>query len=339
MTDIPATDDGALRSERFRTRREDDWRELERLLNKVEKQSVRALSDDELIALPVLYRSTMSSLATARSTSLDLALVNYLESLCSRAYYYVYGVRTRFTERVVQFLAHDLPAEMKSLWRETLISAFLFFLGATVAYLMVMAQPDWFFSFMDGALAGGRDPTATREELEATLYTDDGQGGLATFATSLFTHNAQIALWSFALGFALCLPTAFLILMNGCMLGAFFAVFQTQGLGYELGGWLAIHGVTEISALILAGAAGLRIGWHVGFPGAQTRLDALVTSGRRGAVAMGGVVIMLGCAGLLEGFGRQLINNDIARYVVAAMTGLFWVTWFYFPRRSARHGD
>jgi uncharacterized membrane protein SpoIIM required for sporulation len=327
---------GGLRSERFRAAREDDWRELERLLKKAETGSTRSLSDDELLNLPVLYRSAMSSLASARATSLDLALVNYLESLCSRAYYYVYGVRTRLSERIAAYLAYDLPAEMKTLWRETLISAGLFFIGAAVAYLLVMSDPDWFYSFMDRSMSGGRDPSADREFLESTLYDDGESDGLGVFSSFLFTHNAQIALWSFALGFALCLPTVFLITMNGCMLGAFFAVFARQGLAFELGGWLSIHGVTEIFAIILAGAAGLRIGWRVGFPGELSRMGALIVAGRRGAVAVGGVVIMLACAGLLEGFGRQLIHSDIARYSVAAATAVFWAAYFYLPRRN-RH--
>ena len=329
---------GALRSERFRAEREEDWRALDRLLKKIETRSVRGLTDDELLALPVLYRSAMSALASARATSLDLALTRYLESLCSRAYYFVYGVRARPLERLTDFLSRQLPAQIRSMWRETLLSAALFTIGAVIAYILVMGDPDWFYSFMGRQLSDGRDPSATAEFLRNTLYDGGKDDGLGALASYLFTHNAQIALWSFALGFALCLPTAFLITSNGCMLGAFLAVFVSKGLGFEVGGWLAIHGVTEIFAIILAGAAGFRIGWRVGFPGAVSRLDAMVAAGRRGAIVMGGVVLMLACAGLLEGFGRQLIKNDLARYGVAAATAIFWGVYFYFPRRQALRG-
>ena len=121
------------------------------------------------------------------------------------------------------------------------------------------------------------------------------------------------------------------------MLGALFAVFASKGLGVEVGGWLSIHGVTEMFAVILSGAAGMRIGWRVGFPGELSRMDAIVSAGRRGAMVMGGVVIMLAAAGLLEGFGRQLITNDWARYGIGAATGVFWLIYFYVPRRQVRH--
>ena len=83
-----------LKSHRFRKEREAEWRKLEDLLARAEASSASALSDDEIIALPVLYRSALSSLSVARAISLDQALIAYLESLCTRAYFFVYGTRT-----------------------------------------------------------------------------------------------------------------------------------------------------------------------------------------------------------------------------------------------------
>ena len=143
-----------------------------------------------------------------------------------------------------------------------------------------------------------------------------------------------MAVAAFALGFAFCAPTVLLLLYNGATLGAFVSLFASRGLGFELGGWLLIHGVTELFAIILAGAAGLRIGWSAAFPGARSRLAAIAEAGRTAGVAMGGVVVMLFLAGLLEGFGRQLITNDLARYGVAAATGAMWLTYFYGQRRE-----
>ncbi len=102
------------------------------------------------------------------------------------------------------------------------------------------------------------------------------------------------------------------------MLGAFFALFVAHGLGFQLGGWIFIHGVTELFAIILGGAAGFRIGWRVAFPGDRTRIDAAAEAGRAAAPVMAGVVLMLVVAGLLEGFARQLIQDDWARYAIAA---------------------
>ncbi len=158
---------------------------------------------------------------------------------------------------------------------------------------------------------------------------------LGVFATFLFTHNSQVAIGCFALGFAFGVPTSLLLIMNGAVMGAFFALFSSRGLGAELGGWLAIHGTTEIFAIVLAGAAGLRIGWAVVFPGRSSRLSAATEAGRTAAIVMAGVVLMLFAAGLLEGYGRQLITSDTLRYLIAAGMLILWLVYYYGPRRRA----
>jgi len=323
-----------LKSHRFRSEREADWRRLETLLARVERKGPRKLSPDELLELPVLYRQALSSLSIARAISLDLGLVQYLEGLCARSYFFVYGTRTSLGERLARFVRRDWPEAVRALWRETLVSAALGALAAIVTFWLVRRDPDWFYSFIPEGLAGGRDPAASTAFLRGTLYEPvNGVQGLHVLATFLFTHNSQIAMLAFALGFALCLPTAALMVSNGAMLGAFLALFAARNLGVEAGGWLMIHGVTELFAVTLAGAAGMSMGWSVAFPGAASRLEAVGRAGRRGAVVMIGCVIMLFVAGLLEGFARQLVRADLARYGVAAATALFWGLYFYGPRR------
>lgn len=322
----------SLKSHRFRAEREADWLRLEELLKHLEAGRRKALSDDDVIALPVLYRSTLSSLSMARAISLDRNLVSYLESLSTRAYFFVYGSRTTFGERVLTFFRRDWPDAVRTVWRETVISAGFSLLGAFAAFLLTMRDPAWFFTFVPRSLADGRTPHASTAELSKTLFSAH-ESGLGFFASFLFTHNAQVALFAFALGFACCLPTAFLLLHNGLILGAFLALFVSHGLGIAAGGWLLIHGVTELLAITLAGAAGLRIGWSLCFPGRQSRPAAMAEAGRLAATVMTGVVVMLAVAGLLEGYGRQLIDATPIRYGVALITALIW--GFYFYRRRA----
>lgn len=324
-----------LKSYRFRAEREGDWRRLETLLAKVGKGSAKALNDEELLAMPVLYRQALSSLSVARATSLDQNLVDYLESLSTRAYFFVYGTRSSLVERLGGFFAHEWPSAAKALWRESLVSLLLTLAGVLAAYFLTLHDPDWFSAFVPGDLANGRGPSASVEAMRATLYHKGGDNsGLSVFAAFLFTHNSGVAIFAFALGFAFCLPTAMLMAYNGCMMGAFLAAFGMKGLGFEAGGWLAIHGVTEISAVILAGAAGLRIGWTLAFPGDLSRPAAMARAGRQSATLMAGVVVMLFCAGILEGVGRQVIQNDFARYGVALVTLILWPVYLYLPRRA-----
>lgn len=336
MSDVRAP--SILKSQRFRHAREQDWRRLERLMDKAETGSFARLTDEEVLAVPVLYRSTLSALSVARDTSLDRDLIEYLESMSARAYFFVYGSRATLRGRLAGFFAADWAREVRSLWRETLVSAAMMVLGALVAAWLVSHDPEWFYAFVPSGMAGGRDPGASTETLRATLAGVSDAGGLSTFATFLFTHNAQVALLAFALGFAFCLPSALLVLYNGATLGAFFTLFASRGLGVEAGGWLMIHGVTELFAVTLAGAAGMRVGWSVTFPGERHRLDAAAEAGRSAATVMGGVVVMLFVAGLLEGFGRQLIADTGARYGVGVITAVLWATYFYAPRERSPRG-
>jgi uncharacterized membrane protein SpoIIM required for sporulation len=325
-------DELRLKSYRFRAEREADWRRLEALLERAEGRGAAALSDEQLLAAPVLYRAALSSLSVARATSLDQGLIDYLESLCARAYFFVYGTRSTLVERIGRFFARDWPRAVQGLWRETLVSIGLTAVGAVAAFFLALRDPDWFGAFVPAELAQDRGPGASTAALRATLF-DTGHGhDLSTFATYLFTHNAGIAIFAFALGFALCVPTALLITYNGCMLGAFVALFVSHGLGVEAGGWLMIHGVTEMFAICLAGAAGFRIGSSTAFPGERTRLEAAAAAGRQAGVVMGGVIVMLFCAGALEGIGRQLVQSTALRYAIAAATATLWLAYFYLPR-------
>ncbi|MDR3508136.1 MAG: stage II sporulation protein M [Caulobacteraceae bacterium] len=326
-----------LKSSRFRAEREADWRRLESLLSRAERNAA-GLSDEDLLAAPLLYRSALSSLSVARATSLDQSLVDYLESLSTRAYFFIYGARARVTERIAQFFARDWPDAAKALWRETLVCFLLMVLGIAVGLILCLRDPDWFAAFVPAQLIQGRGPAASAAALRATLFSSGHghQEWLTTFATYLFTHNASVALMAFALGFALCAPTAMLVTANGLTMGAFTAVFISHGLGVEAVGWLMIHGVTENFAITLAGAAGMRIGWSLAFPGERTRLDAAAAAGRGASIVMGGVLVMLFCAGLLEGIGRQVIQVTWIRYAIGLGTGVLWLAYLYGPRAIRR---
>ncbi|WP_404336911.1 stage II sporulation protein M [Sphingomonas sp. MMS12-HWE2-04] len=316
-----------LSSGRFRASRERDWDRLEALIGRIERGRAPSLSDEDLFELPVLYRATLSSLSVARETSLDADLVAYLELLATRAYFILYGVQPPLWHRIRGFFAHAWPEAIRAIGRETAVAVLLMFVGTLAAYLLVMRDPAWFYAIVPADLAGGRGPQASAEELRGVLYHSDG--ALAVFATMLFTHNTQISLMCFALGFAFGVPTVLLLLYNGCILGAFLAIHVSKGLGFQVAAWLSIHGTTELFAISLAGAAGLHIGMAVAFPGRESRGEAAVTAGRTAAIAMLGVVVMLGVAGLLEGVGRQVVQDDVVRAVIGGTALLGWLLYFY----------
>ncbi len=326
--------DQALKSERFRELRMAQWSELEELLNRMDKRGIRSLDTQEILNLPKLYRGALSALSVARATSLDQNVIAYLESLCTRAYYRLYGTQSGLGKRIMSFLNQDWPLAAQRLWKDTAIAALLILISTIAAYLLVQSHPDWFYSFVDAGLAGDRTPAASTEALRNTLYTrPEDKTGLGIFASYLFSNNSRVAIFAFALGFAFGLPTIFFMLSTGFMLGGFIGLFASRDLGYEVGGWLIIHGSTEIFAIILAGGAGLHIGRAIAFPGSLSRTQSAALAGRTSGLLMVGVILMLLCAGLLEGYARQIITGDFLRYSLGIGLFILWMIYLYIPRR------
>ena len=305
------------------------------MLQRIESRTVRGMTDEEIIKLPQLYRSTLSSLSVARATSLDQSVVTYLESLSTRAYYIIYGSQQRLHDRIYNFFARDWPLAVQSAWKDVAASSFIFALGMLIGFVLVANNPDWFYSFMDDEMASGRTPAATEDYLRSTIYdSDPDSDGLGAFAAFLFSNNSRVSILAFALGFAFALPTVALLLYNGLSIGAFIAVFTAKDLGFEIGGWLSIHGTTELFAIALAGGGGILIGRAVAFPGEMTRMESMRSKAEQAAIILGGVVLMMFVAGLLEGFGRQLIQNDWLRYGIGGFMLTFWLLYFFLPRKA-----
>ncbi len=321
------------RSMRFRREREAEWAELESILDRAMTRGLSVLHESELQRLPLLYRSAISSLSVARKTAMDRALVAYLESLASRAYLAVYTSRTGERWALVRFLVDSFPRAVRTMLPQLALSTGLFVLGLAVAYGLVrFGDSEWYFAFVDPALAGGRSPGATTEFLRNGLYETDAHG-LSIFASFLFDHNARIGLVAFALGFAAGIPTALLIFQNGLMLGAFLALYDQHGLLVPLCGWLLPHGVPEISAILLCGAGGMAMGHAMLAPGARTIRAALTDAGKRGAVVAAGSVFLFLVAGFIEGVFRQTVTSDLLRFAMASFNASWLAAWLVLGGR------
>lgn len=319
----------------FRRERETLWRRLDRIVEKGNRKGAKSLAPGEAAELPSLYRVALSSLSVARAAAMDRALVDYLESLASRAWLLVYCTRTRERGVVSEFFFRRFPAALGGLKWGFPLALFFFLLGTVLAWWLTSASPEWFYSFVDPSLAGGRDPWASRAVLEKTLYSGKGwAGALSTFAGFLFTHNAQVGILAFSVGVAAGLPAAYLLFTNGLMLGAFLSVFSGRGLLFPFLGWLLPHGIPEILALLLCGAAGMEVGRALLFPGNLARLEALKRAGRKGAVVLTGAFFLFAWAGVMEGVFRQVVLSDLARLIAAALDLVVLGGWFLLAGRE-----
>ena len=147
-----AIEAAALRSDRFRQEREGDWKRLEAIVTRMEAGRWRRLSDEDVLALPVLYRTVASSLSVARETSLDAATLAYLEALVQRAWFLVYGPRTTLAGWLARFLGGEWSRAVRAIWPELLVAfavmaagRLLFGIGAeTMIVATIVALGIWF---------------------------------------------------------------------------------------------------------------------------------------------------------------------------------------------------
>lgn len=327
-----------LKSYDFRRERETAWRELDFLVQRAVRSGLNALTPDELLRLPTLYRATLSALSVARTISLDQNMLLYLESLAMRAYFCVYGAREGLFVELWRFFTRDFPAAVRIAIRPLLLAFAILALGAIVGYVLTSGNPDWYYSFVSEDMAGQRSPTSSTEELRSALYdsSDSVAESLNLFASFLFTHNAKIGMLCFALGFAFGIPTALLLFTNGLILGAFSALYAARGLSIDLWAWLTIHGTTELLAVILCGGAGFVLASALIFPSERSRMENLAQSGRLASRIVIGAIMLFFVAALLEGFGRQLITDISLRYLIGGGMLLYWL--LYFMRAGKRRG-
>jgi uncharacterized membrane protein SpoIIM required for sporulation len=333
---VAATD--LIRSVRFRTEREPGWRRLEALLKRAEAAGVRALSYDEALELSDLYQQAINALSVARAISMDAALLTYLDALSARAYLVVYAPQESLRGLLSDLIRHGFPQAVRRSLPVFAVALVALVLGVVVGAKLVGRDPGWYFTFVPPDLADGRTPQASAAYLRSTLFGSgavEGRELLATLSSFLFSHNTQIAILTFALGLFAILPAFALTFYNGLMMGAFWALFARKGLSFELFGWLSIHGVTEITALLMACAGGTQLGLAVLLPGDHSRTAALRKRGRDAVKLVGLAALMLAVAALVEGFLRQIVQDTWVRLAIGWGLGLVWLAWFGLSGRKS----
>jgi len=336
----PGKGELVLKSSEFRKGREEGWRELEKLVGRVERRGVRSLTLDELQQLPMLYRAALSSLSVARTIALDRNLLLYLENLALRAYLAVYGPRLNALEGLRAFFIHDLPAAVRAARWHILIVTVALLVGVAAGFILSVQDEAWITAFVPAELAGGRGPSTTAADLRSKELFAPWPGAaeaFGVFANVLFSHNTLVGLLSFGLGLAAGIPTLLLTIYQGLTLGAFLALHYNRGLTVDFLGWISIHGTSELGALILLSAGGLVIADKILFPGRYSRIENLALHGRQAAMMGVGGVLMLFVAGILEGGFRQLVQSTALRFAIGLTIGALWL--IYYSRCGRREPE
>ena len=305
------------------------WARLEQLTQRARK--IRTMGPDDLDELVGLYQRTGGQLAHARLAYRgDEALVGRLTFLVAEAHAVLYGTRdTEPGRSVVGFFTQVFPAAIWSIRRFIAVSAALTLLPWIVLTVWIGISADAFDLTADDAVR-----TAYIEnDFEAYYSSQPAQN----FASQVFLNNVRVAILAFAAGILLCVFTAVILVYNGANVGVAGGLFTHVGEWERFWGLILPHGLLEISAVIVAGAAGLRLGWTVIAPGDRTRWRALTDDGRAVGNVVIGLVLALFVAGLIEGFvtGRPWPTSLRVGIGVVAFVA-FWAWPVLHGRRAAR---
>ncbi len=279
------------------------WGRLEALLDKSESGGLRGLSLEEARTLGKLYRAVSSDLLWVRARSGSADVSAYLNDLVGRAYAITYpGRRPRLAD-VWGFVVLGFPALMRREWRMYVASVLMLLAGTGFGYLGMMVDPDA-APYLVPTEHLDLDPIerADREAKGEGLSAEEQ----AQFTTYLFTHNIQVAFLAFALGVTLGLGTALMLFVNGLFLGALAQVYAAKGMAGWFWAWILPHGIPEITAICIAGAAGLVIARGLVAPRGLPRSQALRKEAVTAVKLLFGTLALFVLAGFIEGTVSQI---------------------------------
>jgi uncharacterized membrane protein SpoIIM required for sporulation len=306
-----------MRETRFVAAAKPRWDRLEALVIQVDRRGIESLDAGQIEELALGYRAATSDLALAGGRGYDAAIVQYLNRLSARAHAYVYlGTSRSGWSAAGQFLAATFPREIRRSWLPIGICTALTVVCAAIAYAAVSSDPANAYALLPSA----EIPPITRALHDSNFGFDRAYAPLKS--AEIITNNIRVAAIAFAGGMTVGGLTLWILIQNGLMLGGLGALFAQAGFGLDFWATIAPHGVIELSAIQIAGGAGLLLAAAIVAPGRIGRVDALVRNARRAGTLALGTAALLVVAGTIEGFVSPQRLGPAVRIGVGAVTAL-----------------
>lgn len=302
----------------FIAKKQKSWDELEALLNRP-----RDASAVQLNRLGYLYRRVTSDLAVARRDFPQDQCVSYLNALASRAHSAVYQTAPFKRGTLRQFLHIGFP----TVFRENLhfiVAAFLMFATSFgAAYWIALSNPGFAEQILPARYV------SHIKELEDDPWNDTSAERRNLFASFVMTHNIRVAFFAFAGGIIFMAGTAYILVINGIVIGGISGLCHANGVALALWSFVSPHGYIELTTIFISGGAGLKLGYALISPSLFTRKRTLTDAARTAIKLLGGCVALLVVAGTIEGFVSPSSLPPEVKIGFGAMTGIFLFTYLF----------
>jgi uncharacterized membrane protein SpoIIM required for sporulation len=293
------------------------WQQFESLLN-----TKGGVDPDELADLFIQLTDDLSYSKTNYPKS---KTTQYLNSLAAKVHQEIYKNKKEKSNRILTFWKYELPFIFKNSHRQ-LLTAFVIFIIAMLIGIISSAYDD---SFVRLILGDGY--------VNMTLENIDKGDPLAVYKgmnqTDMFLaitiNNIYVSFLCFAMGLIFSLGTGYMLFTNGIMLGAFQYFFYAKGLLLQSILVIWIHGTLEISAIVIAGCAGLTMGNSILFPGTYSRSLSFSKGAKQGIKIIIGLVPIFITAGFLEGFVTRYTHMPIALSLSIILSSLLFIIWYF----------
>ncbi|HXU38748.1 MAG TPA: stage II sporulation protein M [Blastocatellia bacterium] len=297
------------------------WKRLEDLTTRASRLRLSNLSGKEVREFGQLYRRTAADLAIAREEVRDQRLVNYLNHLVGRAHGAIYRSESSGFGVFLTFLRYEFPAVFRKTFLYTLTAFLIFISSAAFASVACL---------MDERFADRIAPQLRQDITNHHNWTESVNKANPLASTSIQTNNITVTFIAFAGGVLAGLATVMVLIQNGLLLGMVLSLCFRYRF-WEIPIFVSAHGVIELTAIFIAGGAGLLIGKALLMPGDLRRIDALVENGRLAIKLILGCIPMLLIAGLIEGFISPAHIPAAYKFSISAMSALLMAMYFLKP--------
>jgi len=321
-----------MKQSRFEARHQAAWRTFGDTLNALEK---RRKSSPTARDFPTAYRRLCQHLALARSRGYSSHSVDYLQQLAQRGHQQLYRHRSPLGGRLLGFMLGGFPRLVREEWRHVLAASLLFYLCLLGMAALVLAFPELVYSLVSASQVEQMEAMYNPEAHRLGEFGTRGSGEDWVMFGYYVMNNIGIAFQTFAGGLLFGLGTLFYLLFNGLMIGAIAG--HLTGIGYHQPFWSFVigHGAFELTAITLAGAAGLKLGAALIAPGRLGRGEALRLAAARAVRLIAGAALMLLIAAFIEAYWSSMtFTSASVKYAVGALLWLLVGLYFTLGGRS-----
>jgi uncharacterized membrane protein SpoIIM required for sporulation len=305
----------------FIQRKRGSWERLGLLLDRA-GASLAALSAEEIQELGQLYRQASSDLALARRDFPRHQVSSYLNGLVARGHGAIYRDDNGRGGKIGAFFLNNLPRTFRATWPFTQAAFLMFLLPAIAGFVLTYRDPA-----MGGTLVPGAEQVIDDVRAGTEWWQRINEDGRSLSSAEIMTNNIGVAFRAFAGGVTFGVYTLIVLASNGLLLGVVAGAAQRFNFAANLWGFVAAHGVIELSVIFIAGGAGLQLGWALLHPGLLTRRAALVLAARRAVLLLLGCVPLLVIAGVIEAFISPSTLPLAVKLLVALGSGLALYTY------------